>query len=51
MSRKNKVGVQRFEDIKGDSNPARNDCLPWGYVSPATKIAKAQSEKYRTRKK
>lgn len=51
MSRKSKIGVQRFADIKGNSNPARNDCLPWGYVAPATKIIKAQSEKYRRIKK
>lgn len=51
MSRKNKIGVQRFTDIKGNSNPAKNDGSQWGYVSPVTKIAKAQSEKYRIRKK
>jgi len=59
MSRKRNVANLKLEDFKGDPYAARNVGFHhhnvfsrgWEYTAPATKIAKAQSEKYRNKKK
>lgn len=52
MSRKRRK--EKIRDIKGDSSPARSH-TPFGFPIPSestmARIAKAQSEKYRIRKK
>ena len=60
MSRKRNAANLKLQDFKGDPAAARNVgfihghnvfAAGWEYIAPATKIAKAQSEKYRTKKK
>ena len=53
MSRKRNVKNLKLDDFKGDPYAARNVCNFPGsdYMAPATRIAKAQSEKYRIKKK
>lgn len=59
MSRKRNAANLKLDDFKGSPHAARNVGLqrinPFGtgfqYIAPATKIAKAQSEKYRIKKK
>ena len=59
MSKKRNGANLKLSDFKGDKDAARNvgfhRISPWGtgweYIAPATKIAKAQSEKYRRFKK
>ena len=59
MSRKRNAANLKLQDFKGDPAAARNVGLHYFrapgrnfyYTAPATKIAKAQSEKYRTKKK
>ena len=52
MSRKRNAANLKLQDFKGDPAAARNDIFHHqGWLAPATKIAKAQSEKYRARKK
>ena len=48
MSRKRNVKNLKLDDFKGDPHAARNSFY---YEAPATRIAKAQSEKYRIKKK
>lgn len=58
MSRKRSARNLRLKDFPGNPHPARNVGFSqrinpfstgYEYVAPATKIAKAQSEKYRDR--
>ncbi len=59
MSRKRNAANLKLSDFKGNPHAARNVgfhrhnvySLGWEYIAPATKIAKAQSEKYRNIKK
>ena len=59
MSRKRNAANLKLSDFNGNPHAARNVGFqrinPFGtgyqYIAPATKIAKAQSEKYRARKK
>ena len=60
MSRKRNAANLKLQDFKGNPHAARNVgfyqrinpySTGYEYVAPATKIAKAQSEKYRKRKK
>lgn len=60
MSRKRSVNNLKLQDFKGNPHPARNVgfyqkinpfMTGYEYIAPATKIAKAQSEKYRRMKK
>ena len=60
MSRKRSVNNLKLQDFKGNPNAARNVgfyqrhnifSTGYEYIAPATKIAKAQSEKYRRMKK
>lgn len=59
MSRKRSSRNLRLQDFKGNPHAARNVGFqrinPYStgfeYIAPATKIAKAQSEKYRIKKK
>ena len=59
MSRKRSSRNLKLQDFKGNPSAARNVGFqrinPYStgfeYIAPATKIAKAQSEKYRIKKK
>lgn len=59
MSRKRNAANLKLQDFKGDPAASRNvgfhrhDTFSrgWEFTAPATKIAKAKSEKYRIRKK
>lgn len=59
MSRKRNVKNLKLEDFKGDPHAARkggfmtHNISPfgWDFTAPAYRVAKAQSEKYRIKKK
>lgn len=59
MSRKRNAAYLKLSDFKGNRHAARNVgfnrhnvfSTGYEYIAPATKIAKAQSEKYRNIKK